>query len=244
MSKHIILNLLPLLTFLLLFLSTVFSSHPPHKTQRFTSSDDITELVVAALNQTISKVNLSSSNFSDLLNRLGSNLSHRDRCAFDDCLELLDDTVFDLTTAISELRSHSPELHNVKMFLSAAMTNTRTCLDGFASSYDDENSNDYNKTYGVAESLKESLFNISSHVSDSLAKLENIPGNIPGKLEEDVGFPMWVSGSDRNLLQDPVDETKVNLVVAQNGTGNYTTIGEAVSAAPNSSDTRYENVEY
>ncbi|KAG7553242.1 Pectinesterase inhibitor domain [Arabidopsis thaliana x Arabidopsis arenosa] len=204
-SKHIILSL----TFLLLFLSTVFSSH---KTQRFTSSDDITELVIASLNQTISKVNLSSSNFSDLLSRLGSNLSHRDRCAFDDCLELFDDTVFDLTTAVSELLSHSPELHNVKMFLSAAMTNTRTCLDGFASSNNDENSNNNNKTYGVAESLKESLFNISSHVSDSLAMLEDIPGNIPGSPEEDVGFPMWVSGSDRNLLQDPVDESKVNLV--------------------------------
>ena len=237
-SKHIILSL----TFLLLFLSTVFSSHV---TQRFTSSDDITELVVTALNQTISNVNLSSSNFSDLLQRLGSNLSHRDLCAFDDCLELLDDTVFDLTTAISKLRSHSPELHNVKMLLSAAMTNTRTCLDGFASSDNDENlNNNDNKTYGVAESLKESLFNISSHVSDSLAMLENIPGHIPGKVKEDVGFPMWVSGSDRNLLQDPVDETKVNLVVAQNGTGNYTIIGEAISAAPNSSETRYDKVKY
>ncbi|KAL1225164.1 putative pectinesterase/pectinesterase inhibitor 40 [Cardamine amara subsp. amara] len=238
-SKSITLSLL-LLTFLLLVLSTVVLSHSPHKTQRFTSSDDITELVVATLNQTITKVNLSSSNFSDLQNRLGSNLGHRELCAFNDCLELLDDTVSDLTVAISELRSHSPELHNVKMFLSAAMTNTRTCLDGFASSDDDdENSNDNDKTYGVAESLKESLFNISSHVSSSLAMLENIPGNILEKLENDVEFPMWVSGSDRNVLQASVNETTVNLVVAQNGTGNYTTIGEAVSAAPNSSETRF-----
>ncbi|EOA20378.1 hypothetical protein CARUB_v10000691mg [Capsella rubella] len=240
-SKHIILNLMIFL--LIFFLSTVSSSYSPHETQRFTtSSDDITDLVVAAINQTISKVNLSSSNFSYLLNRLGSSLSHRERCAFDDCLELLDDTVFDLTTAISELRSHSPEIHNVKMFLSATLTNTRTCLDGFASNdeVEDENWNyNNNKTYGVAESLKESLFNISSHVKNSLAMLEDIPGNIPGKLEEDVAFPMWVSGSDRNLLQDPVDESKVDLVVAQNGTGNYTTIGEALSAAPNSSETRF-----
>lgn len=242
-SKRIILSLLRL-TFLLFFLSTVVLSHSPHKTQRFTSSDDITEMAIATLNQTISKVNRCSSNFSDLQNRLGSNLSHRDRCAFNDCLELLDDTVSDLTIAISKLRYHSPELHNVKMFLSAAMTNTRTCLDGFASSDDDENWNNNDKTYGVAESLKESLFNISSHVSSSLAMLENIPGNILGKLENDVGFPMWISGSDRNLLQAPTDETKVNLVVAQNGTGNYTTIGEAVSAAPNSSETRYKNVRY
>ncbi|ESQ37892.1 hypothetical protein EUTSA_v10029374mg [Eutrema salsugineum] len=245
-SRYIvILSVLPF-TFLLIFLTTVVSSHSPsstlHKTQRFASSDNITELVVATLNQTISKVNLSSSNFSHLQNRLGSNISHRDRCAFQDCLELLDDTVYDLTTAISELRSLPPVLHNVNMLLSAVMTNTRTCLDGFYSSddEDDENSNNDNKIYGVAESMKESLLNISRNVRESLAMLdENIPGNIPGKLEKDVKFPMWVSGSDRKLLQDPVNETKANIVVAQNGTGNFTTIGAAVSAAPNSSETRF-----
>ncbi|CAA7054184.1 unnamed protein product [Microthlaspi erraticum] len=235
-------RLLPFYTFSLIFLSTVVSSQSPstfHKTLRCTSSDNITELVVATLNQTISLVNLSSSNFSDLQNRIGSNSSHRDRCAFQDCLELFDDTVFDLTTAITELLSPSPAIHNVNMLLSAAMTNTGTCLDGFYSSDDEENSSNDNKTYGVAESMKESLFNISRHVGESLAMLENITVNIPGRLEDDVGFPMWVSGSDRQLLQDPVNETTFDLVVAQNGTGNFTTIGEALSAAPNSSETRF-----
>lgn len=128
------------------------------------------------------------------------------------------------------------------MLLSAAITNTGTCLDGFYSSDDEENSNNNNKTYGVAESMKESLFNISRHVRESLAMLENITWNIPGRLENDVGFPMWVSGSDRKLLQDLVNETTFDLVVAQNGTGNFTTIGEALAAAPNSSETRYKNV--
>lgn len=245
-STHIvILYLLPLIFLLLSLSSTVVSSSLSpstlHKTQRFKSSGNITELVAATLNQTISKINLSFSNFSDLQNRLGSSLTHRDRCAFDACLELLDDTVFDLTTAISKLRSTSPELHNVNMLLSAAMTNTRTCLDGFASSEDEDENSNSKRTYGVAESLKESLFNISRHVRDSLAMLENIPGNNPGKLENDVGFPMWV---DQKLLQAPVDETKFNLVVAQNGTGNFTTISAAVSAAPNASETRYKNVRY
>lgn len=123
------------------------------------------------------------------------------------------------------------------MLLSAAMTNTRTCLDGFASSDDDEDENTYgsSKTYGLTESMRESLYNISRHVRESLAMLENIPG----KLENDVGFPTWV---DRKLLQDPTDEIKIDLVVSRNGTGNFTTIGKAVSAAPNLSETRYENV--
>lgn len=124
------------------------------------------------------------------------------------------------------------------MFLSAAMTNTRTCLDGFASNDDEDENLNSEKTYGVAESLKESLFNISSHVRNSLAMLDE---NIPGKMENDVGFPMWV---DHKLLQASMDETEVNLVVAQNGIGNFTTIKEAVSAAPNASETRYKNVIY
>ncbi|XP_013608603.1 PREDICTED: probable pectinesterase/pectinesterase inhibitor 40 [Brassica oleracea var. oleracea] len=230
------LSLLLPVPLLLIFLSTVVSSHSPtlHKTQHLTSSGNTTELLVATLNQTISKVNFSSSNFSDLQTSLGSNLTHRDRCAFGDCLELLDDTVLDLTAAISELQSPYPVFNSVSMLLSAAMTNTRTCLDGFASSDDDEDENTYgsSKTYGLTESMRESLYNISRHVRESLAMLENIPG----KLENDVGFPTWV---DRKLLQDPTDETKIDLVVSRNGTGNFTTIGEAVSAAPNLSETRF-----
>ena len=238
--KYIVtLSLLLPVALLLIFLSTVVSSHSPtlHKTQHLTSSGNTTDLLVATLNQTISKVNLSSSNFSELQTSLGSNLTHRDRCAFGDCLELLDDTVLDLTAAVSELQSPYPVFNSVSMLLSAAMTNTRTCLDGFASSDDDEDENTYgnSKTYGLAESMRESLYNISRDVRESLAMLENIPG----KLENDVGFPTWV---DRKLLQDPTDETKIDLVVSRNGTGNFTTIGEAVSAAPNLSETRYENV--
>ena len=52
------------------------------------------------------------------------------------------------------------------------------------------------------------------------------------------GFPTWVSSKDRRMLQSAVNETKYDLVVAKDGTGNFTTVGEAVEAAPNNSDTR------
>lgn len=104
-AKYIVtLSLLLPFTVLLIFLPTVVSSRSPptlHKTQHLTSSGNIAELLVVTLNQTISKVNVSSSNFSDLQKSLRSNLTHRDSCAFADYLELLYDTVFDLTTAIS-----------------------------------------------------------------------------------------------------------------------------------------------
>lgn len=238
-SKHIILNLLPL-TFLLIFLSTVVSSHSStiHKTQRLIETNKITELVVATLNQTISKVNLSSTNFFNLQNRLGPNITHLDRCAFEDCLGLFDDTISDLKTAISKLQSQSLGSHNVNMLLSDAMTNQDTCLDGFATSGND---NDNDRTYGLADSLKDSILNISNNLSNSLDMLQKIPGNgySPKTSDVDVEFPRWVSENDRRLLEAPVQETNFNLSVAKDGTGNFTTISAAVSAAPNSSETRY-----
>ncbi|KAM7527035.1 hypothetical protein LguiB_030445 [Lonicera macranthoides] len=53
------------------------------------------------------------------------------------------------------------------------------------------------------------------------------------------GFPTWLSGKERKLLQAAVNETTYNLVVAKDGSGNFRTIGEAVAAAPNSSATRF-----
>lgn len=53
------------------------------------------------------------------------------------------------------------------------------------------------------------------------------------------GFPTWVSRKDRRLLQTSLNGTKPNLIVAKDGSGNYTTISEAVAAAPNSTKTRF-----
>lgn len=115
------------------------------------------------------------------------------------------------------------------------MTNQYTCLDGFA-----------NGKANVRDIIKYNLYNISQHVSNSLAILNKIPGVNTSKSEVThefgnmkSGFPSWVSRKDRRLLQSSVKVTNYNLVVAKDGTGNFTTIGDAVAAAPNSSTTRF-----
>lgn len=45
----------------------------------------------------------------------------------------------------------------------------------------------------------------------------------------DEGFPKWLHGGDRRLLQ--AAEPKADLVVAQDGSGNYKTVQAAVDAA-------------
>ena len=46
------------------------------------------------------------------------------------------------------------------------------------------------------------------------------------------GFPSWVSAADRKLLQSSSGNVpKADIVVAQDGSGNYKTVTEAVAAA-------------
>ncbi|KAJ6334464.1 hypothetical protein OIU78_011364 [Salix suchowensis] len=115
------------------------------------------------------------------------------------------------------------------------MTNQYTCLDGFARS-----------NGKVRNSIKKGLHNISHHVSNSLAMLKKIPGVNTHKSEVfpeygnvKHGFPSWLSSKDRKLLQASSNATKFDLIVAKDGTGNFSTISEAVRAAPNSSATRF-----
>ncbi|KAL1312691.1 hypothetical protein AAHE18_16G056700 [Arachis hypogaea] len=147
----------------------------------------------------------------------------------------------ELATTISDLNQTtipSRRHHDSQTLLSAAMTNLYTCLDGFA----------YCKGSHVRERyLQDKLFQISNHVSNSLAMLKKVPGvKKPSKLEvfPEYGkmkghFPTWITNKDRKLLQASVNQTKFNLVVAQDGTGNFKTIAEALAAAPNSSTTRF-----
>ncbi|XP_068634641.1 pectinesterase 2-like [Aristolochia californica] len=45
------------------------------------------------------------------------------------------------------------------------------------------------------------------------------------------GFPSLLSGNETRLLESPSPSSRANLVVAQDGSGNYRTIGEALDAA-------------
>ncbi|XP_019085110.1 PREDICTED: probable pectinesterase/pectinesterase inhibitor 39 [Camelina sativa] len=239
--KHLIFNLLPL-TYHIIFLSTVVSSHSPsytaHKTQHLTETKVTPELVIATLNLTILKVSVSSSSFSEHQNSFGPNLTNRERCALEDCLGLLDDTISDLQAALSSLRSSSFESHDVKMLLSNAMTNQDTCLDGF-SKCGNETNNDM--SVELPKNLKESILNISNNLSNSLYMLQVMSRKNPSRESSDVHveYPGWVSEFDQRLLQAPVQEISFNLSVAKDGTGDFTTISAAVSAAPNSSETRF-----
>lgn len=204
------------------------------------TSKTLPQMIRSVVNHTIYEVTLSASNCSGLRRNLPK-LDKLEQRALDDCLNLFDDTVSELETTIADLSQSTigpKRYHDAQTLLSGAMTNLYTCLDGFA----------YSKGH-VRDRFEEGLLEISHHVSNSLAMLKKLPAGVkklasknevfPGYGKIKDGFPTWLSTKDRKLLQAAVNETNFNLLVAKDGTGNFTTIAEAVAVAPNSSATRF-----
>ncbi|XP_014512061.1 pectinesterase-like [Vigna radiata var. radiata] len=203
------------------------------------TSKSVPQVISSVVNHTMYEVKSSFYNCSSLKKKI-RNLNPLDQRALDDCLKLFQDTNLELKTTIDDLSTSpigSKRRHDLQTLLSGAMTNLYTCLDGFA----------YSKGR-VRDRIEKKLLEISHHMSNSLAMLKKVPEVkkttskselFPeyGKMKK--GFPSWVSPNDRKLLQASVNETKFDLVVAKDGTGNFTTIGEALAVAPNSSTTRF-----
>nr|GLL42568.1 pectinesterase-like [Ipomoea trifida] len=199
----------------------------------------IPEIIAATVNVTVDEVKASAVNCSGIRRKL-PRLGPLEKRALDDCLELFSETRDELKKVLADLAttaSSSKHYVDLQTFFSAAMTNQATCLDGFA----------YSKKH-VRRIIEKRLVQISHHVSNALAMLKKIkkkklkPNSdeiFPEYGEVKDGFPKWLKKKDRALLQAPASQTKPNLTVAQDGTGNFKTINEALQAAPNSSATRF-----
>ncbi|RZC89617.1 hypothetical protein C5167_027160 [Papaver somniferum] len=181
------------------------------------------------------------------------NVSHREKEALHDCLEMVDETLDQLHEARDDLKVYpskttlAQQASHLKTLVSAAITNQDTCLDGFS----------YNKADKI---VRDALVKGQQHVhkmcSNVLAMVKNLTDTdmeneryISGrKLEETVdnaslesqsadGFPEWLSEGDRRLLHSTT--VTVNATVAADGSGDFSTVSAAVAAAPLKSTRRY-----
>ncbi|KAJ7965352.1 Pectinesterase [Quillaja saponaria] len=179
----------------------------------------------------------------------------RVRAAYDDCLELLDDSVdaiqrslFSVLPSESETTSKSVgSTTDVLTWLSAALTNQDTCTDGFE-----------DVSGSVKDQMADRLKDLSELVSNCLAifaatgsddfsgipiqnrrrKLMGVNADI---LDEKSGdkFPIWMSKKERKLLGLPVSRIQADIVVSKIGNGTVKTITEAIKSAPEHSSRRY-----
>ncbi|KAJ9556499.1 hypothetical protein OSB04_011113 [Centaurea solstitialis] len=136
-----------------------------------------------------------------------------EKAAWEDCIELYDNTVERINMTIDPTKKCSQ--YEMQTWLSTALTNLETCRAGF-------------EELGVAGYILPLLKNnVSALISNTLAM--NKGGSPPSSYKN--GFPTWVKPGDRKLLQSSSPGAQANIVVAQDGSGNYKTVAEAVAAA-------------
>ncbi|XP_061956023.1 probable pectinesterase/pectinesterase inhibitor 34 [Populus nigra] len=173
------------------------------------------------------------------------NMETHERSAFDDCLELLEDSIDALTRSLSTVSPSSggggsPE--DVVTWLSAALTNQDTCSEGFEG---------VNGT--VKDQMTEKLRDLTELVSNCLAIFSATNGGdfsgVPiqnkrrlmtedGDISEEDNFPSWLGRRERRLLGLPVSAIQADIIVSGDGSGTFKTISEAIKKAPEHSNRR------
>lgn len=164
---------------------------------------------------------------SNLFHDVGtSNIVEKQRGSIQDCKELHQSTLTSLKRSLSGIRSSNKRnIADARIYLSAALTNKNTCLDGLDSA---------SGTYKPV--LVNSIINTYKHVSNSLSMLSNHapePSNQKGYKKKSTS-PKWLS---KSLDLDEYDPNEM-LVVSADGSGNFSTINDAINFAPNNSMVR------
>ncbi|CAA6658712.1 unnamed protein product [Spirodela intermedia] len=177
--------------------------------------------------------------------------------AVQDCTELLslsaDELQFTLSASTSTASSSTAARRrsDLQSWLSAAVGNQITCAEGI------EGTNQF-----VGNLVAGGLATVTSLVHQLLSQIPATAvaadGEVNGRrnrklLVENGKFPAWMAAAERRLLQAPPSSLQPDAVVAADGTGDYSTVAEAVEAAPEKSERRfiiyvktglyYENVE-
>ncbi|KAF5196791.1 Pectinesterase [Thalictrum thalictroides] len=217
----------------------------PGAKNKITSQKDVIQL---SLNLTLTAVQHNFFTIQKIVKTYKPALTKREKTALHDCLEMIDETLDELHETKDELeeypnkkKSLSQYAEDLKILLSAAMTNQDSCIDGFSHEEADKK---------VRKILLAGQVHVYHMVSNALAMICNLTntdmfnqhGRNLGEAHQNYkldssGFPTWLSAGDRKLLQSP--SVTPNVVVAADGSGNYRTVTAAVAAAPEGSSSRY-----
>ncbi|XP_076909091.1 putative pectinesterase/pectinesterase inhibitor 34 [Bidens hawaiensis] len=194
------------------------------------------DMIHISVNMTLQRVGRALYTSADISNL---QMSTRVRSAYEDCLELLEESVDQLSRSLYSVApgqtSKKGSTQDVMTWLSAALTNQDTCTEGLA-----EVENGY-----VKRQMDEKLKDLSKLVSNCLAiyaaatdggDFDGVP--IQHRRRRLMAYPEWFSRKERRLLQMPVAGIKADIVVSKDGNGTCKTIAEAIKKAPENSTRR------
>lgn len=152
---------------------------------------------------------------------------------FEDAIDRLNDSISSLEVGTGAIVSSS-KINDMKTWLSAAITDQETCLDSLR----EINSTLVNDVRAAMENSTEFVSNSLAIVTRIISLLADLKIPIHRKLLGSPSeFPSWLGSAERRLLQ--VEAAAADLTVAQDGSGDYKTIQEAVDAVPKKNASRF-----
>ncbi|PKA49556.1 Pectinesterase 3 [Apostasia shenzhenica] len=168
------------------------------------------------------------------------------QAAVNDCRELFEDAVDRLNDSAASLAAAKPgeklfserRISDLRTWLSAAVADQETCLDGFEGT-----------AGSFREKLEAAMVNSTRFTSNSLAIATGILGimeklsspfhrKLLGSTSQKSPFPAWLSAKQRRVLLES-GELPANVTVAQDGSGQAKTIQEAVNLVPKKSNSLF-----
>ncbi|KAM7478383.1 hypothetical protein LguiA_026596 [Lonicera macranthoides] len=200
------------------------------------SGRDPNSVLTAALEATLDKARLAI----EAVTKFNSlSITSREQIAIEDCKELLDFSVSELAWSVAEMneiRAGSKNVHyegNLKAWLSAALSNQDTCLEGFEGT-----------DRRLENFINGSLTQVSQLIANVLTmytELHSMPFKPPrhgAVYNVSMDFPKWITDGDKEILLSE-NGVHVDVVVALDGSGHYRSITQAINEAPNYSNRRY-----
>ena len=202
---------------------------------------DPKELVKAGFQVAADKVNEVIQN-SDTLKDLAKDPMASQ--ALDVCKELLNTAVEDLLGAVDkmgpfEISKVDDYLEDLKVWLSAAVNHQATCIDAFK----DTKGEAGDKMKGFLKTAQE----LTSNGLAMVTQISSLLGSLNLKSHRRLlteqkskrnyqAVPSWMGARQLHLLTATPQSLKPNVVVAQDGTGKYKTIKEALKEVPKKSN--------
>ncbi|CDY68790.1 BnaAnng28400D [Brassica napus] len=193
-------------------------------------TSDPLELVRAAFNVTMKQITNVARKSQTMIEL---QKDPRTKMALDQCKELMDYAIGELSNSFVELGKfefHKVDevLIKVKVWLSATITHEQTCIDGFKGTKGDAGET-IKKALKTAVQLTHNALAMVTEMSNYLGQMQFTELSSRRLLAQE---PSWVDGRVRRLLTAPLSEVKPDMVVAQDGSGQYKTISEAMQNVP------------
>ncbi|XP_062088876.1 putative pectinesterase/pectinesterase inhibitor 45 [Humulus lupulus] len=166
--------------------------------------------------------------------------------AFADCEVLMEDAMEELEASISTVKENNilNKTPLLKSWLSAVISYQQTCIDGFP---EGKMKTDMTKLFKASKEFTSNSLALISEVTSLLSTYQTVSTarnlqekekNSPASLDRD-GFPNWIGHEDRRVLKVKGDLPTPNVTVAKDGTGDFTTINDALAAIPSKYQGRY-----